>query len=169
MEKETAEAPEIALFRQNATIIHHAGMANTDGISHEESLANPEPAGSCANWIMGHLTLSYEQALPFLGQEPVLPEGALERYRRGSAPLAVDAEAVDFGELRDAFDEAASRFEAGLENLTPAALSRTQNFHGGKSETTLAKYLNFTLFHQAYHVGQLGVLRRIVGKEGAIP
>ena len=166
---EAVVALEAVLFGQNARIIRRSVQMNADGISHEESLVAPQPAGSCANWIVGHLAHIYEQSLPFLGQPTVLEEGALKRYGRGSEPIGNGSEAHDFADLLRVFDEASERFEAGLANLDAAALATTRSFFGGKSETTLSKYLNFILFHQAYHAGQLGVLRRIVGKEGAIP
>lgn len=161
--------PEVALFRRNAKIIRDAVKLNVEGLSHEESLISPQPAGSCANWVLGHMLYSYEQTLPFIAQRPVLTEGALERYRRGSPPLADGSEAREFAELLRVWDEAAKRIDAGLEGLTSEALARSHNYFGGKSETTLARFLNFIFFHQAYHAGQLGLLRRVAGKEGAIP
>lgn len=164
-----AVAPEIELFRRNATIIRKTVQVNLQGLTHEESLVNPEPGGSCVNWVLGHLDYSYEQVLPHLGQRQVLEAGALERYKRGSPPLSDRSEARELAELLRVWDEASRRVDVGLESLTPDALAQSHNFFGGKSETTLARYLNFILFHQAYHAGQLGLLRRLAGKEGAIP
>ena len=39
----------------------------------------------------------------------------------------------------------------------------------GKDLGDLARSLAQLQWHECYHVGQLGLLRRIVGKEGAIP
>ncbi|HEX7003577.1 MAG TPA: DinB family protein [Trueperaceae bacterium] len=162
-------APEVSLFAHSARIIRQTVEVNIEGISHPESLIAPRPAGSCANWILGHLAHSYEQTLPHLGQPKVVDNGTLERYRRGSDPIGEGSPACDFDELRRIFAESSDRIGAGLASLNDEALATTSNYFGGKSETTLAKFLNFIFFHQAYHAGQLGVLRRIVGKEGAIP
>ena len=45
---------------------------NLDGITHEESLHQPSPAGNCLNWILGHLVASYDNLLKVLGGEAVL-------------------------------------------------------------------------------------------------
>ena len=44
---------------------------NVAGVSHQESLINPDPGGSCLNWVVGHLTLSRNRALRLFGQEPM--------------------------------------------------------------------------------------------------
>lgn len=28
---------------------------NTAGLSHEDSLVQPQPAGNCLNWVLGHI------------------------------------------------------------------------------------------------------------------
>jgi uncharacterized damage-inducible protein DinB len=38
----------------------------------------------------------------------------------------------------------------------------------GNPNESLGSLLATVMFHQAYHAGQLGILRRIVGKPGAI-
>jgi uncharacterized damage-inducible protein DinB len=38
----------------------------------------------------------------------------------------------------------------------------------GDPDETLGSLLAVALFHQAYHAGQLGILRRIAGESGAI-
>jgi uncharacterized damage-inducible protein DinB len=105
-----------------------------------------------------------------LGEEPVWAEGALQRYIRGTQPLRDSAEALDFGELVGAWEEAVRRFDVGLSRLTVAALDAPAASHPGADPgETIRSLLTGLLFHQAYHTGQLGVLRRLVGREGAIP
>ena len=160
---------EIAVLRQQAGIIDAVLRTNLEGISHSESLITPRPAGNCLNWIVGHLVHGYEQALPHLGQERVLAPGALERYARGSAPLEGPEDAWDIGELLSAWAQGARRFDEGLGALTSDDLKRSQDFFGRGAQRTLRAYLSFVMFHQAYHAGQTGVVRRVVGKAGAIP
>ncbi len=38
----------------------------------------------------------------------------------------------------------------------------------GNPEETVGSLLAVVMFHQAYHSGQLGILRRIAGESGAI-
>lgn len=168
---ETAVMGEIQVFRQQAKMAHAVVRMNTAGITHQESLVQPQAEGNCLNFVVGHLMSVYDQALPLVGQEPVLGKEKLARYLRGSAPLRDPAEALPFDELLAAWDTASERFEAGLGTLTPEAMERPMPGPDSKGELTetVRSLLSIILFHQTYHAGQTGMLRRIIGKPGAIP
>ncbi|HEX2076609.1 MAG TPA: DinB family protein [Longimicrobium sp.] len=169
------EAPatlsEVEVFQHQARMAHQVVRVNTEGLTHEDSLVQPQPDGNCLNFVLGHLLNVYDQALPLLGQRPVLGAEALHRYRRGAPPLTDPAEAMPFSELLAAWDTASERFQAGLATLDPEAMERPMPGpdSGGKLTETVRSLLATILFHQAYHAGQTGVLRRIAGKPGAIP
>jgi hypothetical protein len=162
---------EIAVFQQQAHMAHAVVRMNTDGISHEESLIHPRPDGNCLNFIVGHVVNVYDQALGIVGQEPVLGAEATARYKRGSPPLRDASEALPLDDLLAAWDTQSQRMQAGLATLTPEALERPMPGPDSKGELTetVRSLLATILFHQTYHAGQMGVLRRIVGKPGAIP
>ena len=142
---------------------------NVDGITHEESLIQPQPGGNCLNFIVGHLVCVYNNALPLLGQQPVLPADRIGRYDRGSQPMTDSGEAMDFGELLKAWREATKRFDAGLADLSQEDLDRKAPFSPGNNpDETVGSLLGFVSFHQAYHVGQTALSRRLIGKPGAI-
>lgn len=171
MSTSTAVLSEVEVFRQQARMAHAVVRMNTEGITHEESLVQPQPEGNCLNFVVGHLMSVYDQALGLVGQEPVLGVEALQRYMRGSPPLRDPAEAMDFGALMAAWDTASERFDAGLAALTPEVMERPMPGPDSKGELTetVRSLLSIILFHQTYHAGQTGLLRRIIGREGAIP
>lgn len=104
-----------------------------------------------------------------LGQPAVLGESALARYRRGSSELRDAAEALPLENLIGAWDEQWTGIEAGLSALTPQRLDEPAPFSPrNKKDETVLSLLTVILFHQAYHVGQTGLLRRLSGREGAI-
>ena len=78
-------------------------------------------------------------------------------------------EALPWETLMAAWDQAVERVDAGLASLTadkpnsPAPLSPRNN-----SNETVRSLLTLVTVHQAYHAGQMGLLRRLAGKEGAI-
>lgn len=159
---------EVEVFRHQAHVTREVVRLNVDGVTQEESLIQPMPGGNCLNWVVGHLVCIYDKTLPMLGQEPVIEKDALKRYDRGAPPLLDPTEALDFHELVSAWHEASRRVEAGLASLTPEVLDRPAPFSPGDEPETVRSLLSVTLFHQAYHAGQTGILRRIAGKEGAI-
>lgn len=158
---------EIELLRFQTELTTKVLHANVAGLTQEESLIQPHPGGNCLNWVVGHLVRTYNHVLPLLGQEPA--GGDLDRYDRGAPPIKDPAEARDLSELLAAWDEAVRRFDTGLASLTPEALDRPAPGPDPNRTETVRSLLNTICFHQSYHVGQTGVLRRLAGKEGAIP
>jgi uncharacterized damage-inducible protein DinB len=76
---------------------------------------------------------------------------------------------VNFAELLAAWDEASRRMDAGLadfptETLGQAAPGSPTN----NPNETIGSLLATIMFHQAYHTGQTAVLRRLIGRPGAI-
>jgi uncharacterized damage-inducible protein DinB len=159
----------VASLRHQARLTREVVRLNLEGISHEESLIQPRPAGNCLNWVLGHLLTIYNELLPLLGQPQVLPSGALAPYARGSSPITRPSEALPLQDLVSAWNEAAARVDAGLAELPAERLMEpVPDSPTGDPDETTGSLLFTVLFHQAYHAGQLGILRRIAGKPGAI-
>lgn len=160
---------QIAVLRDQARLAHIVVRLALDGITHEESLVQPDAAGNCMNWVIGHLVAVYDNVLPMLGQEPVLPPPAQKRYDRGSKPMRDGGEALDIAELMAMWDESTKRYDAGLGALDPRTLGNPAPFSPtGNADETIGSLLSTIAFHQSYHTGQTGLLRRIVGKSGVI-
>jgi uncharacterized damage-inducible protein DinB len=164
-----ATASEVEVFRQQTQMTHQVVRLNVQGVTHKESLTRPTPGGNCLNWVLGHLLGVYNDVLPRVGQKPVMDKDVLKRYARGTPPIEDPTEALDVQELLTGWDEATKRMDAGLAGLTAEDLARpVPNSPGGNPNETVRSLLATVLFHQAYHAGQTGILRRIAGKEGAI-
>lgn len=160
---------EMEVLRHQAHLTRVVVGMNVDGVTHEESLIQPSSGGNCMNWVVGHLTCIYNNSLPLFGQEPVVPPDSLKRYDRGSPPITDAAEAMDFREILGVWNRAADRVDAGLAAFPSDTLDRPAPFSPGDDPNeTVRSLLSTILFHQAYHAGQTGLLRRAAGKEGAI-
>ena len=143
---------------------HSALERNLDGLSEGECLASPESGGNCINWIVGHLLSSRNGVHALLGLDPAWLEsmGASDPYRRGASGFAVDR-AVPLSALRGALGQSQTAVIAALEQISPERLAEQA------SETmSVGERLAFLGFHESYHVGQTGLLRRVLGKAGAI-
>jgi uncharacterized damage-inducible protein DinB len=160
---------EIGLWRYQTSLTHQVVRANLAGLTHEDSLVQPQPGGNRLNWVLGHLLSVYNELLPLLNQKPVMAEGTLKRYARGAPPLTDPREALDFQQLITAWNQAIERVDAGLAELPPEVLDRSMaNSPSGNPDETIRSLITTVMFHQAYHAGQTGVLRRVAGKDGAI-
>jgi uncharacterized damage-inducible protein DinB len=142
---------------------------NIDGISQEQSMGSPDAGGNCLNWVLGHILTARNAWLGLVGEEPVWKDPASSLYQRGSAPLTDAAAAVPFTELVAAFDAAQQPLLAGLARLTPERLAEPAPFSPRKDPNeTIASLVASLAFHEAYHIGQTGILRRVIGLGGAI-
>ena len=93
----TESIGEVQSFRYQAQLVHQVVRLNVEGVTHEESLIQPEPGGNCLNWIVGHLVWAYAGALPLVRQAPMLDQSRLSQYARGGPPLSDPSQAVNFG------------------------------------------------------------------------
>lgn len=150
-------------FRMNAFI----AQRNLDGITHEESLVRAAPTGNHINWLVGHVVATRCMLLPSLHQQPVWGEETLALYRRGSSG-AVDANYLPFDDVVRAFGETYERIVEGVASLTDEELAAPAPFSPGGGPETLGSLLTKSTVHEGYHLGQTAILRRVVGKEGAI-
>ena len=145
---------------------HAAVKANVEGLTHEDSLRQPAPAGNRVNWVVGHILASRNRIFTLLGEGPAWDPAAAARYARGSAPLKDGALAPRLEALLDTFDRSQERLLGALGRAKQPELEKP--IDGPLGAKTLGESLALLQFHEAYHAGQTGLLRRLAGKEGAI-
>ena len=133
----------------------HVFEQNTEGISHEESLMKITADASSINWITGHITVTRDRMLELLGKQKICSSEMVEKYKRGS-PVLVPESAT-------AFDTITSLFYQSQKILVDALMD-----YDFTSQKELVLKISFFGFHESYHCGQLGLLRRFTGKEGKI-
>ena len=139
---------------------------NLVGLTHEESLIQPKPAGNCLNWIVGHILANRAGLLGLLGQGPVWNEQEAKPYQRGSKPLTDPGMAQNLDEMVALLETAQESILAGLSKISEEALQAPAP--SGKEGETVETGLSGLVFHEAYHVGETGILRRLLGHPGAI-
>ena len=142
---------------------------NLDGIGHEESLVHPPTGGSSLNWVVGHMADARNKLHMAVTGEPVFPPDRLAAYE-GRPDSTYSAEtAADFEEVKSRCDQAGQALIDVLSAMDDEALDRPAPFSvvGNADETIGSLAATFT-FHDAYHAGQTGILRRINGHEGVL-
>ncbi len=148
---------------------NYAFSKNTGDVSHEQSLAQPHSGGNCLNWVVGHLASSRDLVRGILGLEPALVEGENPVYARSSEPLTEASKAKPFEELTAAFAKDQDDIVAAITALTPEQLAAAAPFSPASNpEETVGTLLAGLIFHEAYHIGQTGVLRHIAGHAGVL-
>lgn len=150
-----------ARYRFNNDLLH----AVSEGFTPEDWRVRAGESNP-AVWILGHVTASRRVLLRGAGQAVETAEWeALFAMGRKPSPddpyPPADALAADFRELGE-------RIVETLAGLTPeqAASAVPQPLPDGSR--TLEGFLHFLYMHECYHLGQIGLLRRMTGKPGFI-
>lgn len=128
---------------------------NIEGITNEEAMTFPNGEANCMNWVLGHLIYIRNPLLNILGEKAVWDGDRFSCYNRGEIPLDRKDEFVSFEELKSYLKQSQDGLEAKLDSI------ESFNSENIKDISTLC-------LHEIYHSGQMGYLRRILGKPGAI-
>ncbi len=128
-----------------------------DGLSNEESLIQPQFEGNCLNWVLGHILAGRNEALSYLGAEPIWDDSEAARYKTGSPPIMEAAQALTLERLLEDFAQSQARILAALERITPEELGEVVETRFG--ERPVAQHIAGLHWHETYHTGQLELLR----------
>lgn len=142
---------------------HEIVMQQTAGLTHADSLLQPQPGGNCLNWVMGHLVGNLIEILQVIGGEcpPDLP--GLTHYGYGSDPIREEEEGVlPLDELLDAYSKLTEVVLQRLSQMTEDNFEEEIDFWQGKTRRGYVAFFYF--FHNTYHIGQLEQLRNLAGK-----
>jgi hypothetical protein len=103
------------------------------------------------------------------GQKPLFPDHDFDAYDdNGGVPFSAET-ALPFDELKRRYKALQEPWVKGLDGISkealdqPAPVSPTNN-----PNETVGSLLAAMAFHEAYHAGQTGLLRRVVGRQGVI-
>jgi len=143
---------------------------NLDGVSNEESLFIPQPAGNCINWVLGHVVTARNLVLTLAGGVGVVNDEAAAHYRRGSGPIQQGDSVPDIATLRGWLADSQQQLIAALAAISEETLSLPvpEALRRPPLTGTVGEALARLAFHEGYHNGQIGLLRRLAGKPGAI-
>jgi hypothetical protein len=143
------------------------GMLNTtvEGFTPEDWTHRPGEGISDARWILGHVIYERRILLRALGRQ--IPEEAWEKmFRMGTKPEdVVDPPATE--DMVSDFLQAGEQLFERLSSLTEAeAEAEWAEFPQGSSSKSAGAH--FLFLHECYHLGQLGLIRRLRGKSGIV-
>ena len=153
----------IGALERNLGII----KAQTQGLSHADSLLQLPFRGNCLNWVLGHIAANRNTMLLFLGEAAILGEAHAKRYGYGSEPVCGDAgDILTLEQLLMVLEQGQSALAARLQKATAEELAmEVESFMG---TTTLGQLIFFLFWHESYHTGQPEALRQLAGKDDKV-
>ncbi|MGH1517708.1 hypothetical protein [Chryseobacterium sp. JK1] len=146
---------DIELIKNQAAGTFYVITLNIESITNEESMIFPNGEANCMNWILGHIIYIRNAFLNVLGEESIWDKEKFSCYNRGEIPLNRKDELISFEDLKSYLQQSQDKLITKLSSL--------ESFDSEKIKDISALSL-----HEIYHSGQLGYLRRILGKPGAI-
>jgi hypothetical protein len=147
-------APQLlnTLFLDNYTRIKEA----TANITHGESIQTPSIGGNCIHWIVGHLVVARCNFLMFLNIPSIWDWPICKLFIPGSGPTVESADQLRFSRILADLDRTQDQLQAALNRTESSDLELA------KKDKTVAEHLAEYALHEAYHAGQLDLLRQAV-------
>jgi uncharacterized damage-inducible protein DinB len=152
-------------FHRNVRI----AQIECEGLTHAESLLQPQPRGNCMNWVLGHMVTGRNDVLYALKSPFVVEDEVLTLYKRESDPITEDIEGVlQLERLLELLVEGQRYISDLLPSLSEESLMEEYVSKVTGRSTTIAKLVFFQYFHDTYHTGQTSYLRQLAGKDDKI-
>ncbi|MCP4631558.1 MAG: DinB family protein [candidate division Zixibacteria bacterium] len=135
-----------------------------DGIN-EDNVHN-RPAENCnsAHFIFGHMINSRVEMVKILGAEASHPWGEIFSY---GAKIKESSPYPPLKELQEVWDDATKKLKERLDEITVEELDAEGPFEIKPLPKTIGGCISFLIFHESYHIGQIGYLRRFLGLDAA--
>ncbi len=116
--------------------------------------------GASIAWVIGHLAHHRHAMLKLLGHE--LENTFAEQFATSAASDGSDY--PELANLKDGWAEVSARLKAVMDDVTDDQLmSATADPNSPHGEKRVLDTLVFLMWHEAYHMGQLGTLRTQFG------
>ena len=144
-------------------IEHELIHDQTNGLSHADTLIQPQPGGNCMNWVLGHLLESQVSMLLALGGNSPIDPVSMARYKRESTPITTDGDDIlSLEVLLDGHDKVHAAITARLSEMSDVDFD--VEIQHGERKVIRGWKVFFLHFHYTYHIGQLEQLRQLAGK-----
>ena len=109
--------------------------------------------------------MNRNNALQMLGEKPTLNTHQSQVYQRGSDPILIQESAVPLSNLLKALRESQEILLVHLAEISDESLAILWD---QGEEISIGERLIFLQWHEAYHIGQLEILRQLAGKDDSI-
>lgn len=152
-------APLHAILRLNTDLLLNC----LDGLSDEEALRRLEGGGNTVAFLAAHLTDSRHFLANRLGH-PLA--NRLSRYLAQASSIDDIVEWPSLAEQREWWRSVSRHLCDVVAARTPQDLRRADVHRFPLGDSTELGLITFLVQHDSYHIGQLGFLRRQLGKPG---
>jgi len=129
-------------------------------MSEQDLAARTDDKGNSVAWIAGHLAGSRHIMAGLVGLEEQNPFGNL--YIRG-AEVRPDSDYPPVSEIITAFENITDALTPCFDKIDASELDAELKDPYPVQEKTVLNGLAFLSFHETYHIGQIGFIRKLLG------
>jgi hypothetical protein len=146
---------------------HRMALKALEGVSPEQALQSATPGGTHILWLAGHLAWALDElVVQGFGRKPsMLPADWGKLFAMGTKTTPNAADYPPFADVRAHLEKVAQAAREQLQSWTDDTLNRPlpDDYRAKDFFGTHRGFLRAFSFHDAYHIGQIGLLRRIAG------
>ncbi len=153
--------PLAVIFTMNDSFINRS----IAGLSEDDLWHRPTDQSNPLFWLLGHVVHTRGAALRILGDD--FRTGWGDRFQRG-ASLQDRSAYPSFADIERFRVETRDRLASRLATVTDEYLAREASGHTPPTCKTVADQIAFLGLHEAYHVGQMAYLRKMLGHAGIV-
>jgi uncharacterized damage-inducible protein DinB len=135
-----------------------------DDVSQEDCLQAPKPGVNTINWLLGHILATRQRLLKMMKAEGFWSDAEMAMYERGSKDFS-PAHAVHLVVLRAALETSFEQIQRALP-AAEASFGDASARRFIRDGETLGDQIGYFVCHEEYHVGQIGLIRRLLDKPG---
>lgn len=131
-----------------------------DGIEDSDSNSRANDQVNHVKWLAGHLTST---RFGFKDMAGLDADPYAEHFSHGNS-IDPDADYPSIESIKANWNDISGKISAAMENL-PAEAMAAPGPQVPISGGTMGDFLDFIMHHEAYHLGQMGLLRKFMGKD----
>ncbi|MBT2683883.1 DinB family protein [Bacillus sp. ISL-37] len=133
-------------------------LKNIEVITAEQAIVQPEGFNNNIHWHIGHvLTVTEQFMMGFPKKSNHLPANYIELFGNGTRPSEWTGDVPSVDVLRDQMKAQLGRIKEVPTSMLDEKLKKP--FLGLE---TFGELANMALFHEAYHLGQIHAMRKLV-------
>jgi hypothetical protein len=152
--------PSIGPVAEQFRITTNLFIKAMSGVPAEEAMRRPGELSNPLLWLAGHLTHFRSRLLTLVGVPREFPWGSV--FDTGAKVGPRDQYPAP-EELVELWEELSASLEERLSALTEADLATPPSFRVPSTDATLRGAIGYFSLHEAYHVGQMGYVRKWLG------
>ncbi len=157
--------PVLSIVSNHLQVGDHLMKDAVSGLSLEELNRRGGPDSSSMLWIAGHLTLSRARMLKLAGRDFDFPWS--DNFAKGAA-IKEPSSYPAISEILSVWDEVSKRLQEQLSQVEPSLLYARSPHTFPVEDKSVRGALAFFVYHESYHIGQMGYLRKMLGYESLV-